>query len=676
MSDFHKLLGGLSSDFGILSGTSKQVEAKYLFASVQTLSKDENLKSFAVEHFDYILIDEAHRAGSNTYQKIIDYFKPKFLLGMTATPERTDGFNLYELFNYQIAYEIRLQEAVDDDMLCPFHYFGVTDFSVDGELIEDGTSFSQLISDDRVEHIIEKVNYYGFCGDTLKGLIFCSSRKEAIELSSLLNQRGFLTCALTGDDSQDVRQQRVRDLEEGRLQYLLTVDIMNEGVDIPSVNQVVMLRQTQSSIIFIQQLGRGLRKHDEKEYVTIIDFIGNYRNNYLIPVALSGDSSLNKDNIRRRTVDTSYLKGVSTINFEAIAKEQIYKSINNNNLTALKLLKEAFQNLKYQLGRNPMLSDFIKQQSIDPVTLMDNYDNYYQFLTKMKVDVPVLTPMEQHFLTMISKEILNGKRLQEVLLLDLMLKIPFLETSQYKQRLKAKGIPDSEATLKSVKRFLTLDFFGEVATKKYGGNSIVTFQDNGFILSADFRESLEKNHFFRKLVEDVLETAIKRSGKYNQQEPFTLYEKYSRKDVCRLLNWENDESATVYGYKVKYGTCPIFVTLHKHEEVEASVNYGDEFLSDQVFRWFSRNKRTLETREVVEIINSKSNGNRLDLFVKKEDGEGTDFYYLGQVSVIEGSPVQTTMKDKNGKELSVVTMEFLLPQPVEHNLFQYLTGGI
>ena len=125
------------------------------------------------------------------------------------------------------------------------------------------------------------------------------------------------------------------------LDYILTVDIFNEGIDIPSINQVVMLRQTQSSIIFIQQLGRGLRKHDSKDYVTIIDFIGNYKNNYLIPIALSGDKSQNKDNVRRHTMDTSYIKGVSTVNFEEIAKKQIFNAINNSNLTATKNLKRS-----------------------------------------------------------------------------------------------------------------------------------------------------------------------------------------------------------------------------------------------------------------------------------------------------------------------------------------------
>ena len=142
-------------------------------------------------------------------------------------------------------------------------------------------------------------------------------------------------------NNQAEREKAIEDLKDGTLQYILTVDIFNEGIDIPFLNQIVMLRQTQSSIIFIQQLGRGLRKHDSKDYVTVIDFIGNYKNNYLIPIALSGDQSMNKDNVRRSTVNTDYIQGVSTINFEEIAKKRIFDAINKTNLSTLKTLKEA-----------------------------------------------------------------------------------------------------------------------------------------------------------------------------------------------------------------------------------------------------------------------------------------------------------------------------------------------
>lgn len=409
-SDFKKILGGMDEDFGILSGSNKQTNAKYLFATIQTISKEETLRQFDPQEFDYVLIDEVHKAGATSYRRVIDYFKPQFFMGMTATPERTDDFNIYELFDYNVAYEIRLQEALEEDMLSPFHYFGVTDLDINGENVDDATILTKLVNEERVNHIIDKVNYYGFSGEKVKGLIFCSRKTEAKELSRALNEKGLRTVALTGDDSQEERSYRVNQLENGQLDYILTVDIFNEGIDIPCINQVVMLRQTQSSIIFIQQLGRGLRKHESKDFVTIIDFIGNYKNNYLIPIALSGDQSQNKDNIRRHTKDTSYIKGVSTINFEEIAKKRIFSAINNSNLTTLKILKDAYIEVKNRLGRVPYLYDFVMQHSIDPVVIVDKYSNYYQFLLKMKEEVPTITNYENQVLTMLSLELVNGKR--------------------------------------------------------------------------------------------------------------------------------------------------------------------------------------------------------------------------------------------------------------------------
>ncbi|MDN6385305.1 MAG: DEAD/DEAH box helicase family protein, partial [Alkalibacterium sp.] len=258
--DYKKILGGPSSDYGILSGTRKDHDAKYLFATIQTLSKESIHSQFSTNAFDYILIDEVHKAGAESYHKVIDYFSPQFLLGMTATPERTDNFNIFELFDYNIAYEIRLQEALEEDMLCPFHYFGVTDFEKNGELISEETDFSDLVEEERVEYLLSKLNYYGCSGNNAKGLIFCSRKKEAQILADQFNAKGIASAYLSGEDNLKKREFEVERLEKGEINYIFTVDIFNEGIDIPKINQVVMLRNTQSSIIFIQQLGRGLRK--------------------------------------------------------------------------------------------------------------------------------------------------------------------------------------------------------------------------------------------------------------------------------------------------------------------------------------------------------------------------------------------------------------------------------
>ncbi|MGX8792703.1 DUF3427 domain-containing protein [Oceanobacillus sp. M60] len=675
-SDFQRVLGGLDNDFGILSGSSKETDAKYLFTTIQTISKQETLNTFDSELFDYILIDEVHKAGASSYQRVIDYFKPKFLLGMTATPERTDDFNIYELFNYNIAYEIRLQEALEEDMLCPFHYFGVTDIEYDGKLVDDTTIVSNLITEERVNHILEKIDYYSYSGDCVKGLIFCSRKEEAKELSEVLNNRGFRTVPLTGADSQDFRLHQVERLENGALDYIITVDIFNEGIDIPSINQVVMLRQTQSSIIFIQQLGRGLRKHPSKEFVTIIDFIGNYKNNYLIPVALSGDKSQNKDNIRRRTAETNYIKGVSSINFEEIARKQIFKSISSSNLTTQKVLRDAYIELKNRLGRIPYLEDFIHNHSIDPTVIIGKYNTYYAFLVKMKEKVPTLSDYDQRVLTMLSKELLDGKRQHELLLLQLLLQQGKVNKQEYISILEDNNCLVNESILASVEKVMNLSFFTQADLKKYGEKPIITLSvDNEYTFNKEVHQNLESNEYYKKLVYDMVITGMERSKKYKSNSLFTLKEKYTRKDACKLLNWNKDESSTMYGYKPKHQTCPIFVTYHKDNEVESSVDYGDELISPNVFKWYTRSNRTLKSEEVQKIIHAETKGIDIHLFIKKDDDEGSDFYYLGQALPNQQTVEQDNMLDKNNKEIPVVHMNMILNEPVDYDLYRYITSG-
>lgn len=667
MHDYKKILLGEEEDYGLLSGNQKDLNARYLFATVQTISKDTYMQQFAKDHFDYILIDEVHRAGADSYLKIINYFEPKFLLGMTATPERSDNYNLYELFDYNVAYEIRLQEALEEEMLCPFHYFGVTDFVRDGELIDETAELQKLVHHERVDHIIEKIQYYGYSGEKLRGLMFCSKKDEAHTLSKLLNLRGFRTLALTGDNTQEEREAAIAKLNAGELQYILTVDIFNEGIDIPFLNQIVMLRQTQSSIIFIQQLGRGLRLHDEKDYVTIIDFIGNYKNNYMIPMALSGDKSMNKDNIRRKTVNANYIQGVSTVNFEEIAKKQIFNAITDSSLSTLKILKENFAEVKNRIGRLPMLIDFMDQQSIDPEIIIDKFDNYYNFLVKMKENPYTFTDYETKVLSMLSKEFINGKRAHELILLQLLLNTAVVTKSQWIDALLEYGTYVNNETLQSVERLLTLQFQVQNDKKKYGEIPFVLFNDNEISFNKEIKHSIN-NLDFKAYIHDIIQCGLRKNKDYDVTQPLTINQKYSRRDFCRLMNWESDHSSTIYGYKTSFNTTPLFVTYHKKDDAESTINYGDEFLAPDLFRWFSKHTRNLTSKDVQLVVNHVNINNDLYLFVKKDDGEGSDFYYLGQTTVVDGSAVDDTMPDGR----PVVTMNMILKEPVQPDIYHYL----
>ena len=308
LKSYRKVFGGQVS-MGMVTGKYQDYDADFVFATIQTLSKTDILSQYNREHWDLIIIDEAHHSSADSYKKIMDYFKPKLWLGMTATPDKGDDHlgdrNIYEIFNHQIAYEIRLQNAMEENLLCPFHYFGLTDLEIIADVgkssEEKVENFRYLTSDERVLNVMKQAEFLGYSGERVKGLIFCSRIDEARELSVKFNEKGWRTLVLSGGDSEAVRAAAIERLageeKEDALDYIISVDIFSEGVDVPEINQVIMLRPTESPIIFIQQLGRGLRKAEGKEYVVVIDFIGNYRNNFMIPIALSGDRSYNKDNI-------------------------------------------------------------------------------------------------------------------------------------------------------------------------------------------------------------------------------------------------------------------------------------------------------------------------------------------------------------------------------------------
>ena len=545
--DFQKVLGFNPSEGHIYHSGDDLTGKKYIFATIQTLSREENLKAFSKDFFDYILIDEVHKAGADSYKKVMDHFTPNFYLGMTATPERTDGQNIYEIFDYNIAYEIRLQDALENDMLCPFVYFGVKDIEIDGQLIDEKSNISNLTSDERVKHILNKIDFYGVCNNQVRGLIFCSSKAEARELSIKLNQHGKRTIALTGDDDINYREKVVKQLEDGELEYILTVDIFNEGIDIPSVNQVVMLRNTQSSIIFVQQLGRGLRKHKSKDYVTII---GNYKNNYLIPIALFGDKSMNKDNYRRELREPNILSGLTTVNFEEVAKEQIFKSITNTVLSNMKILKDAYTDLENKLGRTPMLIDHLTFDNIDPIVFFNNnsFKNYADVINKFSNKSIELTDTESNWLSFITFELLPGKRKHELLLLQELIKNGEVSKDKFIEILETEQLSTKDSIISSVENVLSLQFLKSQEVKKFGTEPLVTLEKNVYKLNPEVLDCF-KNSDFALLFNDVIEAGLYKTNDY--PEIFTIGQKYSRRDVCKLLNWSKDEPPlNIGGYKI------------------------------------------------------------------------------------------------------------------------------
>lgn len=625
--------------------------------------------------------------GAESYQKIMQYFKPKFWLGMTASPD-TNQYDIYSIFDHHIAYEIRLQQALEEDLLCPFHYFGITDLEINGEVFDDNAgvkNFSNLISDARVDYVIDKANYYGFSGDRVKGLIFCSRKDEAKELSKKFNERGLRTEVLTGEDTQERRESviaRLTNDEDGedQLDYIFTVDIFNEGVDIPEINQVIMLRPTQSPVVFIQQLGRGLRKYEGKEYVVILDFIGNYMNNFMIPIALSGDRSYNKDAMRRYIREGArVIPGSSTIHFDEISKKRIYASIDTARTNDMKLLRESYRTLKYKLGRIPTIRDFKKFGSVDVTKIFEKCGSYHNFLKKYETEYHVhLTNQEEIIIEYFSKKLIAYKRIHELEMLRMLISREN-RLLQYQKLLQEKyHVGMNEQVEKSVIRNLKNQFPKEEERRKYSDCDLVEKNTDGsYSLSSKFQKAL-LNKNFRQMILELLDFGIEQwKEKYGQiyrDTNFTLYQKYTYEDVCRLLNWNknlNAQNIGGYYYDSETKTLPVFINYHKAED---AIAYEDRFVSEGHLIALSKHPRKITSSDAVHIYkqSEEDKNNRIFLFVRKnkDDNEAKEFYFLGEIFA-EGNPRQIYMEKTKDNAFEI---DYRLDVPVRNDIYDYIVS--
>ncbi|WP_236023690.1 DUF3427 domain-containing protein [Bifidobacterium miconis] len=770
MKSYQKVLDCDESELGLYSGTSKQQDRRYVFATVQTMRQPEVLAQFASDEFDYILVDEVHHAGAAGYQRVIDHFADAdFMLGMTATPERTDGINIFELFGHNIAYEIRLQKALDENMLCPFHYYGVAEYlgsdddpnqtvhrldvahGLDAEQSAQLTyEIGQLATEQRVRYIIDKLREYGQFNLPVTGLVFCSRQDEAHELSRLFNrqfnqqaERSYRTAAVTSTDadgkpvSQEQRDEYVRRLTDGELDYLFTVDLFNEGVDIPAVNQIVMLRSTESSIVFTQQLGRGLRKFPHKDSVVVIDFIGNYANNYLIPVALygnTGDRDRARRNLQRKSI------GLSSISFDPIAKERVLKSLDTADWSEMKKLSEQYRQVRYELGRIPMLMDIYEYDPSLPYTLAAKRNNYLDFVRsrenslgggkrKERSFADQLEPVsdvEDAILKMATELLLPGIRPHELVILERLCRFaderpgddasaagaawapPFASLSRSSLiediRSEFPQTDLSDTQFDSAISVLDYSYFTTPNRKRFGEQPLVETVGTGvgadvdadadndepsYRLSDAFVALLSSNRTFRIFFADTLRTGLAnchdlfREAQTNQRtfDRAFLYErKYSMADVMRLCGWKKENTPqNVGGYLLDKGTntMPIFVKY-------AASQYEDEFLNAQEMKYFSKNGRTPDSPEFQWVRDGLGAGLGPDdwqrthfvpLFVmrKAEEADGK-YYYVGHVAAFD-HPTPTTKPNAAGDGTVKVTLSTLrLAKPLDPELYRHLTS--
>ncbi len=654
---------GSSVTYGIFSGESKEMDADFVFATNLTMCR--SLELFKKDEFDYIIIDECHHATAETYRQIIEYFEPEFLLGLTATPERMDNQDVVGLFDKNIPYELRLRDAIINDLVVPFHYYGIRDSLVDYGLnkSEERRMIAQLASDEHADFISAQIEAHRIPGK-LKALAFCRNVTHARMMCEVMSER-YKTVYLTGRNDVGERIRAYNDLQSdtAELEILFTVDILNEGVDIPGVNMVLFLRPTESSTVFIQQLGRGLRKYHDKSYVTVLDFIGNsYKRSVQIAFALG---SLSRNFIMEKKLMQSLVRDDFTalglaeygveIHIDDLSKEEIISYIDNENFNSLTYMKQDYYNFKKYIGaefapkhmdylNNDCAPDILKFMSIK----IDGRKNvsYYNFLRGIdEKDLPTFTDEQVNFTNYLSG-MLPLVRKHEYLIFDCLL----------------NGVSELSEVEDYVRRNINNCRQEEIE------HALLYILKEGYVVkngsAISLRVSVDSE--FCEYIRDLLEYGLTRYLiDFGDTDEFKLWQSY-RMDQVQMKFLKNPGYTQVGTYY--YGKdVVIFASLKKDASVEERLNYNDKFLEPALFQW--------ETMADVSAsdVEKQQSSERAYLFIRKvasENGVVLPFTYVGKGKMTNP---RKQVRFNEGKKKDVVTylydivMENALPEDLQYD---------
>ncbi|WP_121628611.1 DUF3427 domain-containing protein [Poseidonibacter antarcticus] len=646
---------------GLYTGNKKELDKNYLFSTIQTMSL--NYKNFSKDEFDYIIVDEVHHIVSNTYMKVVNHFTPKFLLGLTATSNRMDGNSIYKVFDENIACDITLDDALENNLVTPFHYYGITDIntldynSVDISKIDELTRILKV--NKRVEYIIEKMKFYSHSGSKRKVLAFCVSKEHCIYMSEEFNKRGINSTFLVSNNTIAQREEAIKNLEDDAncLEVIFTVDIFNEGIDIPSINTVLMLRPTYSPIIFIQQLGRGLRKYKNKDFLTVLDFIGNHQKAYLIALALVGNKAIDKESIKI-SVENNFANMQNVfIKMDEISKQRILEQIDAKNFNHLKYLKEQYYRFKDILNnRKPKLVDYLHyEQTISPLSFISDSKSYIEFISKVEDDkqikeicndevfikairfIDYLLPIKRAYEFVILKYLINNESIDE--------KIAFKILNKYLDKINTDTIIHSF-------NFLNQNYFDKGQVLRY--IKLVNYEDSKLVKTKEFK-ALLLNKKYKEIFIDSLDYGImhyeKEFGVKDYGLPFLkLYTKYNMLNIAQLCNFNKIHSSFRGSGFLKYqDDFFLFINLEK-EKFSKSSTYDNAFLSKDTFTYQSKPSTSQTSVDGNKLINNKKLNVKLHIFVRKfaqVDKKTQGFIYLGLANTIEykgNKPISTILK--------------------------------
>lgn len=380
-----------SDDIGFFYSNQKDTKNSFIFALVQTLGKEQYLNEeyFSKDYFDYIIVDEFHHAVSSNYKKIIDYFTPKFLLGLTATPERLDSKDVFALCDYNMVYEVRLKDAINKGWLVPFRYYGIYDETVNYEDIDykngkydDKQLEEALMLNKRGEVILNHYLKY----NSKRAIGFCTSRHHAEYMAKVFNENNIPSAAVYSGEKGEYSEERniaLSKLTSGELKVIFSVDMFNEGLDVPAIDMVMFLRPTQSPTIFLQQLGRGLRKFKDKKYLNVLDFIGNYKKANLVPFLLSGKEYSASECKKNKQGDYEFPEEcIVDFDFKII---DIFKKQAEREMKVKDKVKEQFEVVSQMLGYRPSrveLFTYIDDEVYQNIRskAMNPFSNYLEYI--------------------------------------------------------------------------------------------------------------------------------------------------------------------------------------------------------------------------------------------------------------------------------------------------------
>lgn len=649
---FMNVFGG-DKTCGLYTGNEKDLDCDFVFATSSMLAR--HLDEFLPTHFDYICYDEVHHIVAECGKKIFKYFKPEFLLGLTATPERMDNKDVFELFEQNVPFELRLREAITNDLVVPFHYYGIRDDLINyGE--EDKAKIAKNVAEAKnVDFIVKEIDKHKLKKEKLKAIAFCTSIAHCQLMAREFAMRGYSSVALTGDNTIGERIKAFNDLQDetNELEIICAVDILNEGVDIPAVNMVLFLRPTESSTIFLQQLGRGLRKYENKEYLTVLDFIGNdYDRSVQIALALGtlGKTTYTEKSYLKQLIESDYkLLGIPNveINIDELAKKEILKYIDKENFNKRNFLKKDYLNFKKYLNKDeiPTHMDYLESEIAPDLMRFlkskvssSRIKSYYNFLRFIGEEgLPIFSDNENKFIDNI-EEMLPLVRKEEYLIIK--------ELVNYNE-VKINKLMELDNRISRESIIFSLDYL----------------EKKGIIKNNKL--NIENISNIRKYLEELLEYGLTRYeiefGEFEGE--YKLYSNYTKEQTMIAINKPFLMNIKLKGtYCDENGNIYVYVGLKKDKAKELRTNYKDKFINSKVFQWESENNTTTTNAMGLKLQNSK----KVYVFVRKMDEEDNvilPFTYFGTGKFTNMRKSQV-IDQENGQTYQTLLFDIVLDNEV------------